>query len=153
VPLHVLRSLAAALVLVAAGACATPAAGPLDHLPVVSVRAGTTELRLALAEDRTRGLAGIDGLGALDGMLFDYGAEVAPDGHPFWMSGVRFPLEIAFFAADGRLVDRVTMTPCPDGIGCPSHVAAGPFRWVVETPPGTLGDGGLLVHDVAPGTT
>lgn len=140
------------LALAGAGGCGAPAPDALDQLPVVSARVGTTELRLALADDHATGLAGIDTLGAVDGMLFDYGTEAAPAAHPFWMAGVRFPLDIAFFAADGELVDRVTMAPCPDDRSCPRHVAARPFRWVVETRPGAIGAGGPLVLPGAPVT-
>lgn len=115
----------------------TPAS--LARLQVVTVAAGAGELRLAVAEDHRLGLADIDGLGDLDGMLFDHGREVEPAGHPFWMAGVRFPLELAFVAVDGRIVDRIVLAACPERTECPRHVAAAPFRWVVEVPPGTLG--------------
>lgn len=132
-------ALLAAIVLVT-GCAGTDVPEPLAGLPVVTVGAGARELRLAVAADHRRGLADVDGLGALDGMLFDLGREVAPEAYPFWMAGVRFPLELAFVAADGRIVDRVVLAACPDRTGCPRHVAAAPFRWVVEVPPDTLGD-------------
>jgi len=119
-------------------------------LPVVAVVAGGAELRLAVADDKATGLAGIDELGDVDGMLFDYGREVVPATHPFWMAGVRFPLELAFYDGDGRLVDRVVMGPCPDRDRCPTHVAAAAFRWVVEAPPGRIGDGSRLDVTSAP---
>lgn len=136
------RLLAALLAAVMLGAACVDAETPasLAGLPVVTVRTGAGELRLAVAADHRRGLADVDGLGALDGMLFDLGREVAPEACPFWMAGVRFPLELVFVAADGRIVDRVVLAACPDRTGCPRHVAAAPFRWVVEVPPGTLGD-------------
>jgi uncharacterized membrane protein (UPF0127 family) len=144
------RGLLLVAAILVAAACSPVLPGPLDGLPVVSVTAGGTELRLALAVDKARGLSGIDHLGDLDGMLFDYGREVAPAAHPFWMAGVRFPLELAFYDGDGRLVDRVVLDACPDGGACPTHVAVGPFRWVVEALPGSIGAGTRLQVADAP---
>lgn len=148
-------SLVRRLILVAAVAaavmgCAPAPAGSAATPPVVTVVAGGTELRLAVAVDKATGLAGVDGLGDLDGMLFDYGREVVPAAHPFWMAGVRFPLELAFYDGDGDLVDRVVLDACPDRSACPRHVARGPFRWVVEAPPGRIGSGPGLDVTSAP---
>jgi uncharacterized membrane protein (UPF0127 family) len=132
-----------AVVVGACGASTPPPASPsstvgLADLPVVVVQVDGDTLRLAVALDKARGLSGIDDLGALDGMLFEYPAEVSPQAHPFWMRGVRFPLDIAFFDASGHQVDHVRLEPCPPSGPCPRHTAAAPFRWVVETLPGRI---------------
>jgi uncharacterized membrane protein (UPF0127 family) len=146
--------LAVATLVAGCGDGRTPAT--LAGLPVVTVEVGAGTLRLAVAADHRVGLAGIDDLGDLgdlgdlDGMLFDFGREVEPSAHPFWMAGVRFPLELAFVAADGTVVDRVVLPACPDRTACPRHLAAARFRWVVEVPPGMLGDAVRIPLPVAP---
>jgi uncharacterized membrane protein (UPF0127 family) len=150
--LAVILALTLAVVVVVVGGCGAsmpPAASPssavgLADLPVVVVQVDGDTLRLAVALDKARGLSGIDDLGTIDGMLFEYPAEVSPQAHPFWMRGVWFPLDIAFFDASGHQVDRVRLEPCPASGPCPRHTAAAPFRWVVETLPGRIAPGSSL---------
>jgi uncharacterized membrane protein (UPF0127 family) len=120
--------------------CAAPPSVPdaLAGWPVREIRLDGEVLTVVVAQDLGRGLSGVDGLGDLDGMLFEYPAEVAPGAHPFWMAGVRFPLDILFFDGAGRLVDRTRMAPCDPPVDCPRHAAPGPFRWVLETAAGRL---------------
>ena len=143
-PARLISAIAAvAILLVGCGPGTGPAGpqptagGPATLGPGTLVRLGEVPLRVAVADDFARGLAGRDDLGGLDGMLFDYGQDVAPAAHPFWMRGVRFALDIRFFAADGRLVDEVQLEPC-SADPCPAHVAAAPFRWVLETVAGRV---------------
>jgi uncharacterized membrane protein (UPF0127 family) len=75
-----------------------------------------------------RGLADLDGA---DGMLFDFDQDVRPDAVVFVMDGVAFPLDIAWFGADGRLIGTASMPVCP-AEPCPRHAAPGPFRWAIE---------------------
>jgi uncharacterized membrane protein (UPF0127 family) len=51
------------------------------------------------------------------------------------MKGTPLALDIAFFAADGSLVDLLSMVPCP-GEDCPIYQAAGPYRYALEVPAG-----------------
>jgi uncharacterized membrane protein (UPF0127 family) len=91
---------------------------------------------LVAPPDGMRGRAGFDGA---DGMLFDLGREVDPREVVFVMDGVGFPLDIAWFAADGRLVGSATMPTCP-AAPCPHHAPESPYRWAIEAPAGAFDD-------------
>ncbi|HEX5671939.1 MAG TPA: DUF192 domain-containing protein, partial [Acidimicrobiia bacterium] len=55
----------------------------------------------------------------------------------FWMKDTIIPLDIAFFAADGSLVNLQTMEPC-QADPCPFYHPGAPFRWALEAPAGDL---------------
>lgn len=84
-------------------------------------------------EERGDGLRGIDDLGDLDGMIFVYDSEVTT---AFTMRAVSQPLEIAFFAGNGSLIETQEMEPCPDDPACPVYQSSAPFRWAIESFPG-----------------
>jgi uncharacterized membrane protein (UPF0127 family) len=89
---------------------------------------------------RARGLMGVADLGDLDGMLFVWPEDVTSG---FWMKNTLIPLDVAFFGADGSLVDVLTMVPC-EADPCPSYRPSGAYRWALEAPAGRLagwGDG------------
>jgi uncharacterized membrane protein (UPF0127 family) len=138
------RTWTLALALLLAAACGNgdgETANPFPALETRTIAVDDERLQVAVAESpgsRNRGLSGVASLGSLDGMLFEYETEVDPAAHPFWMRDMQFPLDIDFFDADGRLVDRVRLDPCDPGDDCPRHVARSPFRWVLETMPGRL---------------
>jgi uncharacterized membrane protein (UPF0127 family) len=96
------------------------------------------------------GMHGLPGFGDVDGMLFDLGREVDPGGTAFTMEGIRYPIDIAWFDANGALVGMASMAPC-DVPPCPLYHAEGPFRWALEAPAGGLADVGptdrLVVED------
>lgn len=95
------------------------------------------------------GMRGLPGFGDADGMLFDLGQAVDPAGVAFTMEGVGYPIDIAWFDADGALVNTASMTPC-DAVPCPLYRAAGSYRWAVEAPVGGfvgLGPADRLVVD------
>jgi len=77
------------------------------------------------------GMRGMDGFAGVDGMLFDLGQEVESGAVTFVMDGVGIPVDIAWFATDGRLVGTASMVPCPVR-PCPTYRAAGPWRWALE---------------------
>jgi uncharacterized membrane protein (UPF0127 family) len=83
------------------------------------------------------GMRGLDGFGDADGMLFDRGRVVDPASVFFVMDGVAFPLAIAWFDGEGRLVGSTTMPFCP-AEPCPRYAAPGPFRWAIEAPVGAF---------------
>lgn len=104
------------------------------------VSVGAVEMLVAIARDPgewSQGLGAVLDLGGVDGMLFWFPSEV--DGSAFTMEGASLPLDIAFFASDGRLVDVVAMSPCSDR-PCPSYGASRPFRYAIEAPAGVFGD-------------
>lgn len=132
------------LLLVVVTACAGRLPDPISDWPLVTANLDGRPVRLVVAIDRQQGLQGIDQLTGADGMLFDFGREVEPATARFWMRDVLTPLDIAWFDGDGRLVGRASMSTCE--LDCPTYEAPGPFRWVVESPAGTiaLSDGATL---------
>ena len=119
-----------ALLLVVLG-CASPAATP-----------GLLEVRIddvpwQVIEAPPEGMRGRLGFGDADGMLFDMGGVTDPDAVVFVMDGVAIPLDIAWFAEDGRMLGVASMPPCAAPV-CPRFRAPGAFRWAVEAPPGAF---------------
>jgi uncharacterized membrane protein (UPF0127 family) len=81
-------------------------------------------------------------LGSYDGMLFVFDR---PTSSSFTMSDVPVPLDIGWYDAAGRPVDRLLMQPCPDGTvaDCPAYSSRGPYSYAVETLGGELPGGAL----------
>jgi len=135
-----LRLVAASLAAVLAVAACGPGERAEDGVafgsfPVSTVTVGGEAWRVAVADTRelrVQGLRGVTDLGDVDGMLFEF-EQTTTSG--FTMRDTLIPLDIAFFAADGSLVDRLSMVPC-DAVACPSYQAAGPFLWALETAAG-----------------
>ena len=106
----------------------------------------TMDLLVAVADEpgeREQGLMDVTDLAGLDGMLFVFDDEVSTG---FWMKDTLIPLDIAFFAANGTFVSRLTMEPCVAD-PCPVYGANGPYRYAVEVAGGrfeALGDGAIL---------
>lgn len=123
----------------------TTPAPPLDEFPTTEITVGGRAWTVAVAATgdlRFRGLRGVDDLGGLDGMLFVFPDDTTA---AFTMRGTLMPIDIAFFDAGGRLVDRLQMVPCEEE-PCPSYRSSGSFRYALETEAG--GFGGLdLVLD------
>ena len=113
------------------------AAHPLDAFEHRTIEVSGEEWLVAVATDRderARGLMGVTDLGGLDGMLFVWEADVAS---AFVMRDTPMPLDIAFFAADGTLVDLLSMEPCV-AEPCERHQASGPYRYALEAPRGAF---------------
>lgn len=114
----------------------------LRDLPQVHATVGDRQILLVIAVDHARGLTDIDDLGDVDGMLFAYDTPADPSHEGFWMQGVRIPLDAAFFDADRRLIAQVAMRLCSaaDEVTrtCPVYASPAPFKWVLETPAGSL---------------
>lgn len=122
-----------AAVVVWAACSAVSAVG--DEFPRATITVSGEPWEVAVADSpelRRRGLQGVEGLGDLDGMLFVF---PEPTEAAFTMRGTRMAIDIAFFAEDGVLVDRLEMVPCR-GEPCPSYRSSGPFRYAVETQAG-----------------
>ncbi|MFH1329856.1 MAG: DUF192 domain-containing protein [Actinomycetota bacterium] len=120
----------------------------LEGFPRAEVTVAGQPWLVAVAEEaaeRARGLMGVEDLGALRGMLFVF-PEDSADG--FWMKDTPLALDIAFFAADGSLVDRFAMAPCPAD-PCPTYRAAGLYRYALEVPAGGFAGLGDLSLDPA----
>lgn len=123
----------AAVVLACVGPADTPAS-PVSLAARTITIDGSAWRLLTAGEDGMRGRADF---GDADGMLFDMGAEVAPGAVAFVMDGVAMPLDIAWFAADGRLLGTARMGACT-AEPCPRYVAPAWFRWAIEAPPGAF---------------
>jgi uncharacterized membrane protein (UPF0127 family) len=87
------------------------------------------------AEQRSRGLMGRRDLDGYDGMVFRFERETTST---FTMAETLIPLSIAWFDASGTLVDQAEMTPCPEGVNCPSYASDRPYRYALEVPVGDL---------------
>ncbi len=94
----------AALALVAGLLAGGAQAGTAGQRLRVETATGARELVVEVVRDRAgwaRGLAGRPGLGPDEGMLFLYPLDRTPH---IWMRGMRFPIDVVFVAADGRVV-------------------------------------------------
>ena len=150
-------ALLAALVLVVSAlvGCAPasgPSTDPLAGLPRRTITVDGAPLAVVVAVDRGRGLMGVDDLGDVDGMLFDYSAESSPSRSTFWMQGVRIPLDVAFFGEGRRLIAQLTMPVCPESAqasrACPRYASPAPFRWALETEAGAFAFADSAVIDL-----
>jgi len=121
----------------------TAAAAPFEGLTETLLAVGDDCLHVVVAdepEERRDGLRGRTELGPYDAMLFVFPVDTEAD---FTMSGVEAPLDVGWYDAAGRPVDRTTMAPCPDGDDCPSYGSSQRYRYALETGPGALGGGAL----------
>jgi uncharacterized membrane protein (UPF0127 family) len=111
--------------------------GDLAGWEVGTVVVNGVELMVAVANtpgERAQGLMGVDDLGILAGMLFVHESDSEVG---FWMKDTIIPLDIAFFAADGSLVNVLRMEPC-EADPCPFYYSGAPYRFALETPAGDL---------------
>jgi len=53
------------------------------------------------------------------------------------MDDVVIPLDVAFFAPDGRFIERFTMPVC-DSEPCTAYVPSAPWQFAIEAPAGSL---------------
>lgn len=92
--------------------------------------------------ERQRGLMEVTDLPGGVGMLFDFGEERAGG---FWMKNTLVPLDIAFSADDGEILEILTMEPC-EADPCPSYDPGVEYRSALEVPAGWFDQ-----ESVAPG--
>jgi uncharacterized membrane protein (UPF0127 family) len=124
---------------------APPATAPFTGLTEVRLGIGGDCRHVVVADDtdeRATGLMRRNDLGSYDGMLFVFDR---PTSSSFTMSDVPVPLDIGWYDATGRPVDRLRMLPCPDGTvaDCPAYSSRGPYSYAVETLGGELPGGAL----------
>jgi uncharacterized membrane protein (UPF0127 family) len=113
--------------------------GDVNGFVIATIQLDGTGWDVAIADDsalRARGLMQVEDLGALDGMLFVWPAEIQAR---FTMHNTLIPLDIAFFDANGDLLEVLQMVPC-DESPCPGYGIDSPFRWALEAPSGSLTD-------------
>jgi len=158
-PEGVLSRVEAAYALLLPKKTATPAAGQVlglppgivpQELPGMEIGGSLAHVELALSEaDREHGLMFRSRMSADDGMLFAY-REESP--HTFWMMNTLIPLDIAFFKADGTLLN-VNETPIaadPRHEPVPRSPSAGYARYVLEMNLGWFRKKGLIGEDGKP---
>jgi uncharacterized membrane protein (UPF0127 family) len=124
---------------------AQPATAPFDGLTEVRVGVGGDCRRVVVADsvdERATGLMRRSDLGPYGGMLFVFDG---PTDSSFTMSDVPVPLDIGWYDAAGRPVDRTLMQPCPrlSPSECPVYQSKGSYRYALETLGGDLPDGSL----------
>jgi uncharacterized membrane protein (UPF0127 family) len=128
----------------AAVRAATPAHAPFPDLTQTVVHVGGNPLSVVVAKtesQREEGLRTRSDLGSYAGMLFVFGENTTVS---FTMSTVPVPLQIGFYASNGRSVGRLLMEPCPHAeVDCPVYQAPRPFRYALETLTGGLPRGPL----------
>jgi uncharacterized membrane protein (UPF0127 family) len=111
-----------------------PALRVLEHR---RVRVGDRELEVGVADRPVlwaRGLAGVDRVSPLDGLLFIFPGAVRA---PFTNRGALIDLDVTFFDDRGRVVDGFEMTACAQGT-CRIFEAAKAYRYALEVPAGTM---------------
>jgi uncharacterized membrane protein (UPF0127 family) len=126
-------------------AATEPAAPPFGAFSQSRLAVDRRCLRVLVAStsaQRIQGLRDVRDLGSYDGMLFVFGSDAFAR---FTMAQTPLPLDIGWYSADGRPVDRARMTPCPRGsdTNCPSYGPRHKYRYALETRAGALGAGAL----------
>jgi uncharacterized membrane protein (UPF0127 family) len=123
---------------------ARPATEPFPDLTQTTIRLGGRALLIVIAQTQTEREAGLRQratLGPYRGMLFVFRGDTSVG---FTMSTVPVALDIGFYGANGRTLDRLRMRPCPHPESdCPVYEASHPFRYAVETLAGRLPRGSL----------
>ncbi|HYF01619.1 MAG TPA: DUF192 domain-containing protein [Planctomycetota bacterium] len=125
---------------------AAPAAARAEELSVLRIDGATAYVELAVApEEKAHGLMFRPRMSKDDGMLFSYASQ-GP--RSFWMKNTLIPLDIAFFASDGTLLN-VNPTPTYDdprapGAGYATSDSRGDAQYVLEMNLGWFKSKGLL---------
>jgi uncharacterized membrane protein (UPF0127 family) len=122
------------------------ARAPFAGLTAGTIEVGGKQLRVVVADsddERLQGLRQKSDASPYDGMLFVFPSDRRVS---FTMATVPDALEITFFDASGRVVDRLHMAPCAGtDASCPAYTPSGPFRYALETGDGVVYDGALAV--------
>ena len=86
---------------------------------------------------RHQGLSGVADLSGYDGMLFDFQTDTDTQ---FWMKDTKIPLDLAFIASDGTVVQTLTMPICPSNDNCQRYAPSAPYHFALEAPAGAFAD-------------
>ena len=138
--------------LVGLPACHSGTAAPAStspHAPqamTIQTADGPVQLQVELAitdAEMERGLMGRTSLGPSDGMAFLFDA---PTTVSFWMKDTLIPLSIAFWDAQGRIIEIDEMTPCTAD-PCPTYGPGVAYRGAVEANKGFFDAHGVAVGD------
>jgi uncharacterized protein len=113
---------------------------------VVETAEGRVEIPVEIAEtpeEQARGVMGREGLPEGGGMVFS-NPEPAQVG--FTMDNVTFPLSLAVWGPEGRILAILDMEPCPEG-GCPGYDPGVAWTGAVEVNQGFFEELGVEVGD------
>lgn len=97
----------------------------------IDVRIGSATITVEVADSmfsKSKGLMFRRSLGKGEGMLFIFDEETR---HPFWMFGMRFPIDMIWLDNKKRVVD-VTEDAKPCWLLCKVHRPATKARYVIE---------------------
>lgn len=93
-------------------------------------------------EERVQGLSGRSGLAPDEGMLFVFNTDGK---YAFWMKDMRFPIDILWLSADGR-IRYIAPNVSPDTYP-QTFVSTALARYVLELPAGYAEENGVSVGD------
>jgi uncharacterized membrane protein (UPF0127 family) len=98
-----------------------------DNRPLSTIVLETprTVIRVEVANTpgtRSAGLSRREALGDVDGLLLKW---EAPGRHPIWMADMRFPLDLIWLAADGRVLAILDNVPPCSARPCPLYEPQG----------------------------
>lgn len=113
---------------------------------MIELSSGRAVFGIAIVETdelRSRGLIGRERLAEDAGMAFLWSEDTAS---AFHMKDTLIPLTVAFFAADGRILRMIDMTPCPAD-PCPAYDPGLQYRGALEVNVGALARKGVRVGD------
>jgi len=110
----------------------------------VQLTIGGARLWAEVAEDeaaRSQGLMYRRQMPEDEGMLFVF---EYPQPLSFWMRNTLIPLEIAFVAGDGRILNILEMKPLDEG---PRYNSSGPALYAIEANAGWFRNNGIKAGD------
>ncbi|UVS68724.1 DUF192 domain-containing protein [Nitrososphaera viennensis] len=82
-------------------------------------------------DKKTKGLAVRSSMTEGEGMLFVFDADYP---HPFWMNGMKFPIDIIWLDSEKTVVHvEHSLPPCPNQFDCPNYQPDKNARYVLET--------------------
>jgi uncharacterized membrane protein (UPF0127 family) len=143
------KVLAVSVALAALVACSGTDAPPPDRPPsTVSFEGADALLYVDVADDaeeRRRGLMGVESLPADEGMAFVFDEPV---GSTFWMKDTLVPLSIAFVDEDDRVIGVRDMQPC-EADPCPSYGIDEQYVLAIEANLGWFREHGVETGDSA----
>lgn len=123
------------------------AAGQAREWTTITIRDHTWRVEIVDTPERQfLGLSGREGLAEDEGMLFVFDE---PAEHSFCMRQMKFPLDIAFIDADGRIVRTHTMVVEPDGRWDRRYPSYAPVLYALEVNAGSFAKVGIDVGDQA----
>jgi uncharacterized protein len=117
----------------------------LAGLTIINSVGERVPVRVEIADTEAEQQTGLMGRSALAedaGMLFVFEGEQALS---FWIKDTQIPLSIAYFDAEGRIVDIQDMQPLDDVP--PHYVSAEPAQYALEVNQGFFEEWGVMVGD------